>query len=162
MRLSVGSVMPDRSGALLRCAGDPGTLGDAGSLRNGESAAAPRQPKYRSLRQAPTGTQHRAGHRSEDSAAAKIRGRCKSVDDLQARQGIGPKRPEKMRKYLTVDAPTAETEVHKRSAQMATSSLKVPSVKLPAKKLRRSEPPATGGRRATAPWFFPKRARQLH
>jgi Helix-hairpin-helix motif len=37
--------------------------------------------------------------------ARKSYGRFKNVDDLQAVRGIGPKRLEKMRKYLTVDAP---------------------------------------------------------
>jgi competence ComEA-like helix-hairpin-helix protein len=37
--------------------------------------------------------------------ARKAYGRFKSVDDLQAVQGIGPKRLEKMRKYRTVNAP---------------------------------------------------------
>jgi comEA protein len=39
--------------------------------------------------------------------ARKSYGSFKSVDDLQAIKGIGPKRLEKMRKYLTVGQPPA-------------------------------------------------------
>jgi hypothetical protein len=37
----------------------------------------------------------------------KFHGRCKSVDDLRATIGIGPKGMEKMRKYFTVGKPPA-------------------------------------------------------
>jgi len=40
--------------------------------------------------------------------ARKSYGAFKSVDDLQAIRGIGPKRLEKMRKYLTVDKPSQD------------------------------------------------------
>jgi competence ComEA-like helix-hairpin-helix protein len=39
--------------------------------------------------------------------ARKSYGRFKSVNDLEAIRGIGPKRLEKMRKYLTVGTPAA-------------------------------------------------------
>ncbi|MBS1866986.1 MAG: helix-hairpin-helix domain-containing protein, partial [Acidobacteria bacterium] len=37
-------------------------------------------------------------------------GPFKSVDDLRAIKGIGPKRLEKMRKYLTVGKPATKSE----------------------------------------------------
>ena len=40
----------------------------------------------------------------------KSYGAFKSVDDLRAIKGIGPKRLEKMRKYLTVGKPASKTE----------------------------------------------------
>jgi hypothetical protein len=44
---------------------------------------------------------------AEKSCKCKSYGAFKSVNDLMASRGIGPKRPEKMRKYLTVGEPAA-------------------------------------------------------
>lgn len=54
----------------------------------------------------------------------KSYGAFKSVDDLPTIKGIGPKRLEKMRKYLTVGKPSAksETKAADQSAVTAKSS----------------------------------------
>jgi competence ComEA-like helix-hairpin-helix protein len=62
--------------------------------------------------------------------ARKAYGKFKSVDDLQAVQGIGPKRLGKMRKYLTVDAPPQS----KKPAAQSASSAKAPPAKPPPAK----------------------------
>ena len=53
----------------------------------------------------------------------KAYGPFKSVDDLRAIRGVGPKRLEKMRKYLTVSKPPPRRSVHSRhpSSQRKTS-----------------------------------------
>jgi comEA protein len=53
--------------------------------------------------------------------ARKSYGAFKSVDDLQAIKGIGPKKLDKMRKYLTVGKP-AQTQTTKPSTRAATST----------------------------------------
>jgi comEA protein len=59
--------------------------------------------------------------------ARKSYGAFKSVDDLQAIQGIGPRRLEKMRKYLTVGKPTPNNKVQK-----STSAKPPPASQTPA------------------------------
>ncbi|MGH9741621.1 MAG: ComEA family DNA-binding protein [Candidatus Acidiferrum sp.] len=58
----------------------------------------------------------------------KAYGPFKSVDDLRAIRGIGPKRLEKMRKYLTVSKPAPRRDEHSRhpSRQRKTSPDSVP------------------------------------
>jgi competence ComEA-like helix-hairpin-helix protein len=63
-------------------------------------------------------------------------GAFKSVDDLLAIKGIGPKRLEKMRKYLTVEK-AAQDKKASTSAQAAPTAAKSP----PAKKVA-PKPPA--------------------
>ncbi len=64
----------------------------------------------------------------------KSYGAFKSVDDLLAVQGIGPKRLEKMRKYLVVaKAPTSKPAVAaKNAAAVPATAKKPPPVKKPA------------------------------
>ena len=57
--------------------------------------------------------------------ARKTYGTFKSVDDLQAIRGIGPKRLEKMRKYLTV----GKAPQNKKSSTEAALSVKSPPAK---------------------------------
>jgi competence ComEA-like helix-hairpin-helix protein len=59
--------------------------------------------------------------------ARKTYGKFKSVNDLEAIRGIGPKRLEKMRKYLTVGAPPVQ-------AKKAATPNKPPANAPPAKK----------------------------
>ena len=66
----------------------------------------------------------------------KSYGAFKSVDDLLAIKGIGPKRLEKMRKYLTVEK-AAQSKKASTSAQAAPAPAKSP----PAKKVA-PKPPA--------------------
>jgi len=61
----------------------------------------------------------------------KSYGSFKSVDDLLAIKGIGQKRLDKMRKYLTVTKPPAKT--HSASPQTASAPTKPPPTKSPAK-----------------------------
>ncbi|HEV2102440.1 MAG TPA: helix-hairpin-helix domain-containing protein [Candidatus Acidoferrum sp.] len=61
----------------------------------------------------------------------KSYGSFKSVDDLLAIKGIGPKRLEKMRKYLTVGKPLSKKQPP--SPQAASTPTKPPPVKSPAK-----------------------------
>jgi competence protein ComEA len=58
--------------------------------------------------------------------ARKANGKFKSVNDLQAIRGIGPKRLEKMKKYLTVGSATQNQKAATRAA--------VPAKGPPAKK----------------------------
>jgi competence ComEA-like helix-hairpin-helix protein len=58
--------------------------------------------------------------------ARKSYGKFKSVSDLEAIRGIGPKRLEKMRKYLTVGAPAPQ---NKKSVVRASPSTKTPPAK---------------------------------
>ena len=60
----------------------------------------------------------------------KSYGAFKSVDDLKAIKGIGPKRLEKMRKYLTVGK-TAAAKTGPPGARTATSS--TPQQRMPRK-----------------------------
>ena len=65
----------------------------------------------------------------------KSYGSFKSVDDLLSIKGIGPKKLDKMRKYLTVTKPPAKT--HTNPAQSASTQTKSPPAKTPTK-----QPPA--------------------
>jgi competence protein ComEA len=69
----------------------------------------------------------------------KSYGAFKSVDDLLAIKGIGPKKLEKMRKYLTVGRPP--TKKQSNSPQTAAAPTKPPPTKSPAK--QSASPPAT-------------------
>lgn len=61
----------------------------------------------------------------------KSYGTFKSVDDLLAIKGIGPKRLEKMRKYLTVGKPSSKKQ--SASPQTASAPAKPPPAKSPVK-----------------------------
>ena len=64
--------------------------------------------------------------------ARKSYGKFKNVNDLEAIRGIGPKKLEKMRKYLTVGAPPAAPA--KKSTTHTTATAKAPPSKnTPAK-----------------------------
>jgi comEA protein len=69
----------------------------------------------------------------------KSYGAFKTVDDLLAIKGIGPKKLEKMRKYLTVGKPP--TKKQSNSPQTATAPAKPPPTKSPTK--QSASPPAT-------------------
>jgi comEA protein len=69
----------------------------------------------------------------------KSYGAFKSVDDLLAIKGIGPKKLEKMRKYLTVGK--APTKKQSSSPQTASVPTKLPPAKSPTK--QSASPPAT-------------------
>jgi comEA protein len=69
----------------------------------------------------------------------KSYGAFKSVDDLLAIKGIGPKKLEKMRKYLTVGKPPSKKQ--STTPQTAAAPAKPPPAKLPAK--QSSAPQAT-------------------
>ena len=69
----------------------------------------------------------------------KSYGSFKSVDDLLAIKGIGPKKLEKMRKYLTVGKPPSRKQSN--SPQTAAAPAKPPPVKSPTK--QPGTPPAT-------------------
>jgi len=49
-------------------------------------------------------------HREKTLDTRKSYGTCKRVDDLLAIKGIGPKKLEKMRKYLTVSMPPSRKQ----------------------------------------------------
>jgi comEA protein len=133
--------VPDEFGALLRCAGDPCALSDAGSLCKEETAAHPVNLNTASSAELQPVPGIGPATAEKILRARKSCDRFKSVDDLQAVRGLGPKRPEKLRKYLTVDAPP---QSKKRSAQAAASSSKAPAVKPPAKTPDAAQkPPAT-------------------
>ena len=73
--------------------------------------------------------------------ARKSYGSFKNVDDLQAIKGIGPKKLQKMRKYLTVGktgapgkAPTLNTQPHTPTAAKAPVAANPPAVKKPTPK----------------------------
>jgi type II secretory pathway component PulK len=67
----------------------------------------------------------------------KSYGQFKSVDDLRAIKGIGPKRMEKMRKYLTVGKPAAQK---KPANTGATPALKSPPSAIPPKTVNQNPP----------------------
>jgi competence ComEA-like helix-hairpin-helix protein len=67
----------------------------------------------------------------------KSYGAFKSVDDLRAIKGIGPKKLEKMRKYLTVTKPPAKKSA--AAPQTAAVPAKNPPAKGPAK--QKAPPP---------------------
>ena len=69
----------------------------------------------------------------------KSYGAFKSVDDLLAIKGIGPKKLEKMRKYLTVGRPP--TKKQSATPQTAAAPAKPPPTKSPTK--QSASPPAT-------------------
>ena len=71
----------------------------------------------------------------------KSYGAFKSVDDLLAIKGIGPKKLEKMRKYLTVGKPS--TKKQSNSPQTAAAPTKPPPVKSPAKQSGTPTPTAS-------------------
>jgi competence ComEA-like helix-hairpin-helix protein len=68
----------------------------------------------------------------------KSYGQFKSVDDLRAIKGIGPKRMEKMRKYITVGKPVAPKKVASSGAA-SPSNPKSPS-RAPAKAVNQNPP----------------------
>jgi competence ComEA-like helix-hairpin-helix protein len=63
--------------------------------------------------------------------ARKSYGKFKTVNDLEAIRGIGPKRLDKMRKYLTVGAPAAPAQ---KPATHTTAVAKTPAAKGPPAK----------------------------
>jgi competence protein ComEA len=67
----------------------------------------------------------------------KSYGAFKSVDDLLAIKGIGPKKLEKMRKYLTIGKPSSKKQ---SSSPQAAAPDKPPPIKSPAK--QSAPPPA--------------------
>jgi len=69
----------------------------------------------------------------------KSYGAFKSVDDLLAIKGIGPKKLEKMRKYLTIGKPPSKKQSN--SQQTAAAPTKSPPAKSPAK--QSGTPPPT-------------------
>jgi type II secretory pathway component PulK len=69
----------------------------------------------------------------------KSYGQFKSVDDLRAIKGIGPKRVAKMRKYLTVGKPVAPKKAANSGATSSASPSKSPPL-VPAKSLNRNPP----------------------
>ena len=71
----------------------------------------------------------------------KSYGAFKSVDDLLAIKGIGPKKLEKMRKYLTVAKPPARKQSN--SPQTASAPAKPPPTKSPAKQSNTPAPAAS-------------------
>jgi comEA protein len=70
--------------------------------------------------------------------ARKSYGSFKSVDDLLSIKGIGPKRLDKMRKYLTVNKPPAKT--HPAPQQSSSAHAKAPPPKSSTK--TNTSPPA--------------------
>ena len=71
----------------------------------------------------------------------KSYGTFKSVDDLLAIKGIGPKKLEKMRKYLTVGKPPSKKQ--SSTPQTAAAPAKPPPVKSPAKQTGTPAPTAS-------------------
>ena len=71
----------------------------------------------------------------------KSYGAFKSVDDLLAIKGIGPKKLEKMRKYLTVAKPPARKQSN--SPQTASAPTKSPPTKPPVKQSNTPAPTAS-------------------
>jgi comEA protein len=71
----------------------------------------------------------------------KSYGHFKSVDDLLSIKGIGPKKLEKMRKYLTVGKSPARKQ--SSAPQTATAPTKPPPVKSPAKQTGTPAPAAS-------------------
>ena len=70
----------------------------------------------------------------------KSYGTFKSVDDLLAIKGIGPKKLEKMRKYLTVGKPPSKKQ--STSPPTAVAPAKPPPIKTPTKQ---NAPPSPAG-----------------
>jgi len=78
--------------------------------------------------------------------ARKSYGAFKSVDDLQAIKGIGPKRLEKMKKYLTVSKTSQALQNDKPPAHTAAVAKNPPPAKTPAAKpdpASKTPPPAS-------------------
>jgi competence protein ComEA len=71
----------------------------------------------------------------------KSYGSFKSVDDLLSIKGIGPKKLEKMRKYLTVSKPHSKKQSN--SPQTAAAPAKPPPTKSPAKQTGTPPPTAS-------------------
>jgi len=71
----------------------------------------------------------------------KSYGAFKSVDDLLSIKGIGPKKLEKMRKYLTVGKPSSKKQSN--SPQTAAAPAKPPPAKPPAKQTGTPAPTAS-------------------
>jgi len=71
----------------------------------------------------------------------KSYGAFKSVDDLLAIKGIGPKKLEKMRKYLTIGKPPAKKQ--SSSPETASVPAKSPPTKSPAKQSGTPAPTAS-------------------
>jgi competence ComEA-like helix-hairpin-helix protein len=71
----------------------------------------------------------------------KSYGAFKNVDDLLAIKGIGPKRLEKMRKYLTVGKPPSKKP--SAAPQTAATPANPPPAKLPAKQAGTPPPAAS-------------------
>jgi len=71
----------------------------------------------------------------------KSYGTFKNVDDLLAIKGIGPKKLEKMRKYLTVGKPPSRKQSN--APQTAAAPAKPPPVKSPAKQTGTPAPTAS-------------------
>jgi competence ComEA-like helix-hairpin-helix protein len=71
----------------------------------------------------------------------KSYGAFKNVDDLLAIKGIGPKKLEKMRKYLTVGKPPSKKQSN--TPQTAAAPAKPPPVKSPAKQTGTPAPAAS-------------------
>ena len=102
----------------------PCALGDAGSLCEEETAAHPvnlNTATAAELQQVPG-----IGPATAEKIlqARKSYGRFKSVNDLQAIRGIGPKKLDKMRKYLTVGAPPQTNKTASQAAAHAKSATK--------------------------------------
>jgi competence protein ComEA len=71
----------------------------------------------------------------------KSYGAFKSVDDLLAIKGIGPKKLEKMRKYLTIGKPPSKKQSN--SPETASVPAKSPPTKSPAKQSSTPGPTAS-------------------
>jgi competence ComEA-like helix-hairpin-helix protein len=71
----------------------------------------------------------------------KSYGSFKSVNDLMAIRGIGPKRLEKMKKYLTVNRPTAKKSVQPASCPGCSKEKPRPPTKAAA--VQKSQSPNT-------------------
>lgn len=92
--------------------------------------------------------------------ARKSYGKFKSVNDLEAIRGIGPKRLDKMRKYLTVGTPAAPAN---ETANHTTAVAKTPPPKNPADKPKptpKASPQDRGVRTKKPNWIAGRR--QLH
>jgi Helix-hairpin-helix motif len=87
---------------------------------------------------------NRPGHRRKDPAMRKSYGAFKSVNDLMAIRGIGPKRLEKMRKYLTVNRPvTANAAKPSNCSGCAKQKARPPTKSAALPKTQTSAPPST-------------------
>jgi len=75
-------------------------------VREEEAAGTARKHRYREFRAIADCTWDRARDGGKILQMRKSYGAFKSVDDLLAIRGLGPKRLEKMRKYLTVGKTT--------------------------------------------------------